>query len=77
VPIGTAKVGVADIDPGKARAVAEEIGKAGGVGLAIEADAGTLDGIEAMIGGAVRAFGGLDILHNNVFGQPRLPAGQI
>jgi NAD(P)-dependent dehydrogenase (short-subunit alcohol dehydrogenase family) len=32
-------------------------------------------GVEAMIGGAVRAFGGLDILHNNAFGQPALPPG--
>ena len=29
-----------------------------------------------MIGGTVKAFGGLDILHNNAFGQPALPAGQ-
>ena len=29
-----------------------------------------------MIGGAVQAFGGLDILHNNAFGQPALPAGR-
>ena len=33
-------------------------------------------GIEAMIGGTVKAFGGLDILHNNAFGQPALPDGQ-
>ena len=34
------------------------------------------DGIEAMIGGTVKAFGGLDILHNNAFGQPALPDGR-
>src|SRR6185436_9700229 len=33
-------------------------------------------GIDAMIGGTVKAFGGLDILHNNAFGQPALPDGQ-
>jgi NAD(P)-dependent dehydrogenase (short-subunit alcohol dehydrogenase family) len=71
-----AKVGVADIDGARAQAVAEEIAKAGGVALAITADAGTPAGIDAMIGGTVKAFGGLDILHNNAFGQPALPDGQ-
>jgi meso-butanediol dehydrogenase / (S,S)-butanediol dehydrogenase / diacetyl reductase len=71
-----AKVGVADIDGGRAKEAAEEIARAGGTALAIAADAGTPDGIEAMIGGTVKAFGGLDILHNNAFGQPALPGGQ-
>ena len=71
-----AKVAVADIDGARAEAVAEEITKAGGAALAIAADAGTPAGIDAMIGGTVKAFGGLDILHNNAFGQPALPAGQ-
>ena len=71
-----ARVGVADIDAARAEAVAEEITKAGGVALAIAADAGAPAGIEAMIGGTVKAFGGLDILHNNAFGQPALPDGQ-
>ena len=43
---------------------------------AFAADAGTPAGVEAMVGGAVEAFGGLDILHNNAFGQPPLPPGQ-
>jgi meso-butanediol dehydrogenase / (S,S)-butanediol dehydrogenase / diacetyl reductase len=71
-----ARVGVADLDRAKADAVAKEIATAGGVALAIEADAGAPDGIEAMIAGTVRAFGGLDILHNNAFGQPALPGGR-
>ena len=71
-----AKVGVADIDGARAQAVAEEITKAGGVALAIAADAGAPAGIDAMIGGTVKAFGGLDILHNNAFGQPALPPGR-
>ena len=71
-----AKVVVADIDKGKAETVAGEISRAGGTALAITADAGAPAGIDAMIGGAVAAFGGLDILHNNAFGQPPLPAGQ-
>jgi meso-butanediol dehydrogenase/(S,S)-butanediol dehydrogenase/diacetyl reductase len=71
-----ARVGVADVDSARAQAVAEEIARAGGVALAITADAGAPAGIEAMIGGTAKAFGGLDILHNNAFGQPVLPGGQ-
>ena len=71
-----ARVGVADIDGTRADAVAQEITKAGGNALAIAADAGTSEGIDAMIGATVKTFGGLDILHNNAFGQPTLPAGQ-
>jgi meso-butanediol dehydrogenase/(S,S)-butanediol dehydrogenase/diacetyl reductase len=71
-----ARVAVADIDAARAEAVAAEIAAAGGAALAIAADAASTDGVEAMIGGAVRAFGGLDVLHNNAFGQPALPPGQ-
>ena len=71
-----AKVAVADIDKAKAEMVAGEIARAGGTALAITADAAKPAGIDAMIGGTVQAFGGLDILHNNAFGQPALPAGR-
>lgn len=71
-----ARVAVADIDRAKAEAVVAEIAAAGATAVAIVADAGTPAGIEAMIGGAVRTLGGLDILHNNAFGQPALPAGR-
>jgi meso-butanediol dehydrogenase/(S,S)-butanediol dehydrogenase/diacetyl reductase len=71
-----ASVAVADIDGGKAEAVTAEIAAAGGKAIAITADAGTPTGIDAMVGGTVRAFGGLDILHNNAFGQPTLPPGK-
>jgi meso-butanediol dehydrogenase / (S,S)-butanediol dehydrogenase / diacetyl reductase len=71
-----AQVAVADLDQVKADAVVKEIVGAGGKAIAITADAGTLGGVEAMIGGTVEAFGGLDILHNNAFGQPPLPAGR-
>ncbi len=71
-----AQVAVSDIDRAKAEAVTAEITGAGGKAVAIVADAGTPPGIEAMVGGTVEAFGGLDILHNNAFGQPPLPAGQ-
>jgi len=71
-----AKVAVADIDGARAEAVAAEIARAGGTAVAIAADAGTVDGVDAMVSRTVKAFGGLDILHNNAFGQPALPAGQ-
>src|SRR5262244_438520 len=71
-----AQVAVVDLDGAKAEAVMAEIAGAGGKAIAIAADAGTPAGVEAMVGGAVAAFGGLDILHNNAFGQPALPPGQ-
>ena len=71
-----ASVAVADLDSAKAEAVAAEIATAGGKALAITADAGTPAGIDAMVGGTVRAFGGLDILHNNAFGNLALPPGK-
>jgi len=61
---------------GRAEAVTAEIRAAGGKAVAITADAGAPAGIDAMVGGAVRAFGGLDILHNNAFGNPPLPPGK-
>jgi len=71
-----AKVVAADIDGAKAEAVVAEIAASGGVGRAIVADAASAQGIEAMVGGAVEAFGGIDILHNNAFGQAPLPSAQ-
>jgi meso-butanediol dehydrogenase/(S,S)-butanediol dehydrogenase/diacetyl reductase len=71
-----AQVAVADIDRGRAEAVAAEIAAGGGRAVAIGADAASPAGVEAMVGGAIRAFGGLDIVHNNAFGQPALPAGR-
>src|SRR5262245_3781684 len=71
-----ARVAVADLDRAKAEAVTAEIAAKGGRAIAIAADAASVEGVETMIGGAVRAFGGLDILHNNAFGQPALPAGR-
>jgi meso-butanediol dehydrogenase/(S,S)-butanediol dehydrogenase/diacetyl reductase len=71
-----ARVAVADLDKARAETVVAEITGAGGTAIAIASDAGSPDGIEAMIAGTCAAFGGLDILHNNAFGQPPLPAGQ-
>ncbi len=71
-----ASVAVADIDRGKAETVAAAIRAAGGKAIAITADAGTPAGIDAMVSDTVRAFGGLDILHNNAFGNLALPPGR-
>jgi len=71
-----ARVAVADIDRAKAEAVVAEIAAAAGTAVAIAADAATNDGVEAMIAGTVKAFGGLDVVHNNAFGQPSLPGGK-
>ena len=71
-----AAVAVADIDRARAEAVTAEITAAGGTALAIAADAATVEGVEAMIAGTVKVFGGLDVVHNNAFGQPALPDGR-
>ncbi len=71
-----ASVAVADIYRGKAETVAAAIRAAGGKAIAITADAGTPAGIDAMVSDTVRAFGGLDILHNNAFGNLALPPGR-
>jgi meso-butanediol dehydrogenase / (S,S)-butanediol dehydrogenase / diacetyl reductase len=71
-----ARVAVADIDRAKAEAVVTEITAAAGTAVAIVADAATSDGVEAMIAGTMKAFGGLDVVHNNAFGQPSLPGGK-
>ena len=71
-----AQVAVADIDPARAEAVAAEITAAGGAALAIAADAGSPAGVDAMVSRTVERFGGLDIVHNNAFGQPALPPGR-
>ncbi|HEX2438804.1 MAG TPA: SDR family NAD(P)-dependent oxidoreductase, partial [Methylomirabilota bacterium] len=57
-----ARVAVADIDRARAEAVVAEISAAAGTAVAIVADAATNDGVEAMIAGTVKAFGGLDIV---------------
>lgn len=71
-----ARVAVADIDRARAEAVVGEITAAGGAATVIVADAASVAGVDAMIGGTVKAFGGLDVLHNNAFGQPALPVGR-
>jgi len=68
-----ARVVVADIDRGKAEAVAAEIGAAGGTATAVTADAGSPAGIEAMIAGAVKTYGGLEYSTTMPSASPRCP----
>jgi NAD(P)-dependent dehydrogenase (short-subunit alcohol dehydrogenase family) len=61
-----AKVAVVDMDAGRANAVAEKIEAAGGEAAAITCDVSDTDDIAGMVAAAVVAFGGIDILVNNV-----------
>lgn len=60
-----AKVVVADIDLDAARARVAHIEAAGGEAIAVGVDVGDPGSIEAMLIATERAFGGLDVLHNN------------
>ena len=60
-----ARVAVVDIDPDRAGAVAAQIDANGGHALPVTADVGEPEEVEATIEATVRAFGRLDILHNN------------
>ncbi|MFJ8493776.1 SDR family NAD(P)-dependent oxidoreductase [Streptomyces sp. NPDC094038] len=66
---------VADLDPGGAKAVTEEILAAGGSATAVTVDLGDIDSVRAMVAAAVEAYGGLDVLHNNA-AATRLAARQ-
>jgi NAD(P)-dependent dehydrogenase (short-subunit alcohol dehydrogenase family) len=55
-----------DLSGGSARETAEMIVAEGGVAQAFGADATRLDEVEAAMAAAERAFGGIDVLHNNV-----------
>ena len=59
-----ADVAVADQQGRKAHALADELGRRGGVSLAIPADISTTEGCKEVITTAVSALGGLDILVN-------------
>jgi NADP-dependent 3-hydroxy acid dehydrogenase YdfG len=61
---------VADVNRGSAEEVTAEIVGAGGKATAAVADMVRPADIEAMIAGAVKAYGRLDVLHNNAFGVP-------
>lgn len=60
-----AQVAVLDVRRGLAEAVAAEISEAGGKGLALGCDVGDEKQVEAAVGEAAHAFGGLDSLFAN------------
>jgi NAD(P)-dependent dehydrogenase (short-subunit alcohol dehydrogenase family) len=60
-----AAVTVADIAPDAAQAVVTEIESAGGTARVQVVDVADAGAIEAMVADTVRAYGGLDVLHNN------------
>jgi NAD(P)-dependent dehydrogenase (short-subunit alcohol dehydrogenase family) len=60
-----ARVIVGDLDTGRAETVAGQITADGGVATAVTYDQADEDSIAALIGTAVRAYGGLDGLHAN------------
>jgi 2-hydroxycyclohexanecarboxyl-CoA dehydrogenase len=59
------QVGIADVLPGSARAVAAEVDGLGVKGLALPVDLTSRAEVEQMVGEAVAQFGQLDILVNN------------
>ena len=64
-----ARVLVVDIDADQAQRNVERIAKAGGEADALEADVGTLAGVESMIERVIARWGKLTILVNNAYGH--------
>jgi NAD(P)-dependent dehydrogenase (short-subunit alcohol dehydrogenase family) len=64
-----AQVVVVDYDEGAAVRTSEAIVAEGGTALPFVADVASEEGAAGMIAFAVERFGGLDVLHNNVFGM--------
>jgi NAD(P)-dependent dehydrogenase (short-subunit alcohol dehydrogenase family) len=62
---GAAAVAVADLDGGTALQTAELVREAGAAAEVIEVNLRDRDQVEAMVGRAAAAFGGLDMLFNN------------
>ncbi len=65
-----AKVVVADVNAEGAAAVAEAIGKAGGVAHAVHVDVRDTASVQAMVAEAVSRFGHIDILFHNAVSVP-------
>jgi len=61
-----AKVAVVDMDEGRARSVADPIKSDGGDAIAVVCDVSDTAAIAKMVAATVDAFGGIDILVNNV-----------
>jgi 3-oxoacyl-[acyl-carrier protein] reductase len=65
-----ARVAIGARGPEALRAALRDVEAAGaGPHLAVPCDLGTAEGVEALVGGAARALGGLDLLVNNVGGS--------
>ncbi len=61
-----AKVVLVDIQPGPLKQAEKEIGKAGGSVLALQKDVRKQADVDAIMAGAVKKFGSIDVLVNNV-----------
>lgn len=60
-----ARIVVADVDPARAQAVAEEIGQAGGTAATVIGDLRDQAVVDRVAATAVEEFGGIDVLVNN------------
>lgn len=60
-----AKVGIVDRNLAAAQATADEINKAGGVAIAVEADVSSADQVEAAVTRVQAAFGAITVLFNH------------
>src|SRR5215469_14360562 len=61
-----ARVAAVDLDPAAAEVTRDLILAEGGTAIAAQADASALASVEQAVASATSAFGGIDILHNNV-----------
>jgi NAD(P)-dependent dehydrogenase (short-subunit alcohol dehydrogenase family) len=68
-----AGVVVGDVDPGRAREVAQAIEDAGGVALAVQVDVRQRSSVEALVSAAVDRFARIDVLFNNAGVSSRAP----
>jgi 3-oxoacyl-[acyl-carrier protein] reductase len=77
VALGFAREGagvvVGDVDPDRAREVAQAIEAAGGVALAVQVDVSDRASVEALVSAAVARFERIDILFNNAGVSSRTP----
>jgi NAD(P)-dependent dehydrogenase (short-subunit alcohol dehydrogenase family) len=69
-----AKVLIADLNAGGAKAVAEEIRAAGGTAVTVTGDLSEQDVVDEVVATAVASFGGLDVLVNNAGIMDRMGA---
>ena len=64
-----AALAVADVDRGRAEAVAAELGEGGAKAVALAGDVRSADAVDGFVADAVRELGGLDVLVTVVGGQ--------